>query len=134
MITTHAFHGTGQHLLLNKNNIETSTDVIIYLSGKFASITLFHLGDITNSIQVMPVKDETVKAYKLTCYQCNNLRISGQGRMEISGTTLEARAAMLVLPASMKCSTYATVSKYDRNTVRRLATMSVTFTAMVCAP
>ena len=92
MITTHAFHGTGQHLLLNRNNIDTSTDVTIYLSGEFASITFFHLGNFANTVQVMPVQDETVKAYKLTCYQCNNLKITGLGRMEISGTTLEANA------------------------------------------
>lgn len=92
MITTYTFHGTGQHLLLNKNHIDTNNNVTIYLSGKFASITFFHLGNVVNSIQVLPAKNEDVKAYKLTSYQCNNLKISGLGRMQISGTTREANA------------------------------------------
>lgn len=93
MTKQYFFHGTGDDLSINKRMIDTSQDAVIHLSGSFKHISFFGLQNIPSTTHVQPKKNTRVTMQRLSVNECSHLTISGDDRIEVTGTVAETGLA-----------------------------------------
>lgn len=86
MTNEYFFHGTGNDLAINHRAIDTTSDVVIYLSGSFKHISFFGLKNVQHTTQIKPKKNTNATMNRLSVNECTNLCISGADRIEVTGT------------------------------------------------
>lgn len=89
MTTEYFFHGTGNDLSINNRNIDNNEDAIIYLSGSFNHISVFGLQNVQSTTQIKPKKHTHTRMNRLSVNSCANLSISGEDRIDVTGTVEE---------------------------------------------